>query len=102
MVQINTPDCDDCYDNVNAFYFTYQKKNEYGVGLDYVEHANCFEGLSLELGDAEDLYLFDVDINENFKNIDREELKKLFDRIHHTIITQLHLRFTWLCKATIQ
>lgn len=88
IVNIYSPDCDDCCNNINAYYFHYEKINEYGAKLNYTEYVNCFEDIALNKKSR----LFGLDINKEFK-CNSNELKKLFMNLHNSIITKIKKYF---------
>ena len=84
IVKIYSPDCDDCCNNINSYYFHYEKKNEYGATLKYTEYVNCFENIALN----KKTRLFGLDINKEFNCISNE-LKELFINLNNLIITKI-------------
>jgi len=66
-LQVYTPDCDDCINNINAHYFIYEIINDYGAIQRYTEYVNCFEGLVFN---PNKLKLFNINIDN--KNDFRE------------------------------
>ena len=81
-LDVYTPDCEP-YNNVNAYYFTCEKINEYGAKLCYVEYVNCFETF---VNNKTKNKLFDI----QFK---KEENKKFFLEINDFIIKKVKKHF---------
>lgn len=88
-LNVLTPDCDDCSENLNAHYFTFAITNEFGAKLNYVEYINCFSVLASKINSFDRLRLFNLDINEEFKPNDKNELKKIFLEINDCIVKKL-------------
>lgn len=88
-LNVLTPDCDDCSENLNAHYFTFAITNEFGAKLNYVEYINCFSVLESKIDSFGNLRLFNLDINKEFKPNEKNELKKLFLEINDCIVKKV-------------
>lgn len=85
---IHSPDCDQDT-HVNAYYFFLQTTNEYGAKLNYVEYANCFHELASRLDSDDYMRLFYLDINNEFKDANHNELKELFLKINRCVLRKV-------------
>lgn len=81
-LNVYTPDCDEYDDNVNCYYFTYEKINEYGAKLCYVEYVNCFER-----------FVNDKIKNTLFGTKFKKENKEFFLEINDFIIKEVKKHF---------
>ena len=88
-LNVFTPDCDECSENLNAHYFTFTETNKFGAKFNYVEYINCFSVLASKIDSLRYLRLFNLDINEEFKPNEKNELKKLFLEINDCIVKKL-------------
>ena len=82
---VNTPDCDDFSENLNAHYFTYTFTNEYGAKLKYVEYINCFHVLASKINLRENLSLFNLDIDKEFTLNEKIRLRQIFLELHDCV-----------------
>ena len=48
-LQVYSPDCDQYQKNLHAYYFIYEKINEYGAKIRYTEYVNCFNILAINI-----------------------------------------------------
>ena len=86
---VNTPDCDQFSENLNAYYFCFNITNKYGANFNYVEYIDCFSVLASKIDSLGYLSLFNLDINKEFKSNEKNELKKLFLEINDCIVKKL-------------
>ena len=87
--QVCTPDCDDCSENLNAYYFTFAMTNKFGAKCNYVEYINCFSVLASKIDSLGYLRLFNLDINKEFKSNEKNEFKNLFLEINECIVKKI-------------
>ena len=87
--QVCTPDCDDCSENLNAHYFVFTDTNKFGAKNNYVEYIDCFSVLAFKIDSFGYLRLFNLNINEEFKPNEKNELKKLFLEINDCIVKKV-------------
>lgn len=92
IFQVHTPDSDD-WNNIYSYYFVFETINEYGAKLKYVEYVDCFEKIAFGIGHKKYLKLFNLDINKEFENIDKNELKDFFLEINEYIIKKVKNHF---------
>ena len=92
LFQVHTPDCDDA-ENIYSYYFVFETINEYGAKQNYVEYVDCFEKIAFRIGNNKYLKLFNLDINKEFENIDKNELKDFFLEINEYIIKKVKEHF---------
>ena len=85
-LNVLTPDCDDCSENLNAHYFTFAITNKFGATFNYVEYIDCFSVLASKIDSFDRLRLFNLDINEEFTPNEKNELKKIFLEINDCIV----------------
>ena len=88
-LNVFTPDCDDCSENLNAHYFNFAITNKFGAKLNYVEYINCFSVLASKINSFDRLRLFNLDINKEFTPNDKNELKKIFLEINDCIVKKV-------------
>ena len=88
-LNVFTPDCDDCSENLNAHYFTFAITNKLGATFNYVEYIDCFSVLASKIDSFDRLRLFNLDINKEFIPNEKNELKKLFLEINDCIVKKL-------------
>ena len=93
IVNVNTPDCDGCENEINAYYFVFEIKNEFGAIMRYVEYVDCFKKLASKIDKTDLLLLFNLNINKEFNKEDKNELKKLFIKIDECIIKKIKKHF---------
>ena len=91
-LKVYTPDCDLC-DSINSYYFAFEIINEFGAEHRYVEFVNCFKVLASKIGTVKFLRLFGMDVNEEFKDINKEELKQFFMEMNDYIIDKIKIHF---------
>lgn len=92
--KLHAPDCDE-WSYLNAYYFEYCKTNQYGRKVRYTEHVTCFKEVANKLDETNDcLLLFDIDVNEEFKNVEKIVLRELFLQIHEKIIEKLNATYS--------
>lgn len=87
-ITIQTPDCEQYMDDINAHYMCYEKINEYGAKQRYVEYVDCFKKLAININNNKKLKLFDLDIelSNNIKETQDLFLKLNQDILHKTSI----------------
>ena len=88
-LNVFTPDCDDCSENLNAHYFVFTDTNKFGAKNNYVEYIDCFSVLASKIDSFGYLRLFNLNINEEFKPNEKNELKKLFLEINDCIVKKV-------------
>jgi hypothetical protein len=81
------------WSEINAYYFVYET-NEYGCRESYIEYVNCFEEIANKLCTEKNLYLFNLNINKEFQDVDKELLKNAFLEINEIIVdkAKLHIK----------
>ena len=92
LLEIKTPDLDD-WSEITTYYFVYETINEYGCRQQYTEYVNCFEEIANKLYTKKNLYLFNLDINKEFQDVDKELLKNVFLEINEIIVDKVKLCF---------
>jgi hypothetical protein len=92
IFRIHIPDYNN-WSNIKSYYFTYETINEYNIKYIYIEYANCFEDIANKLNTKKYLYLFNLDINKEFEDIDKSILREYFLEINKNIITKLKTQF---------
>jgi len=90
LLEIKPPDLDD-WSDIIGYYFVYETINEYEGKNKYTEYVNCFEEIANKLCTEKDLYLFNLNINKEFKDVDKELLKNCFEEIANKLCTEKDL-----------
>jgi len=94
LLQIKAPDSDD-WSDIRGYYFGYETINEYGSKNKYIEYVNCFEVIANKLCTEKDLHLFNLNINKEFEDVDKELLKNYFLKINEIIINKVKMCFKY-------
>jgi len=97
LLEIKPPDLDD-WSDIIGYYFVYETINEYEGKNKYTEYVNCFEEIANKLCTEKDLYLFNLNINKEFKDVDKELLKNYFLEINEIIINKVKMCFKYHLK----
>jgi len=83
-LQVYTPDCDDCINNINTHYFIYEIINDYGAIQRYSEYVNCFEELVFNPNKLK-LFNINIDNKNDFRELFLIINKNIKDKIKHLI-----------------
>jgi len=92
-LQVYSPDCDQYQKNLHAYYFIYEKINEYGAKIRYTEYVNCFDILAININSNKKLALFDLNLNKELTNDNKEKIQDLFLKLSEDVLHKISIWF---------
>lgn len=92
-LNVHSPDCEQYNEYLHAYYFCYEKINKYGAKERYIEYVNCFDILAININSDKKLKLFDLDINKELTNNNKEKIQDLFLNLSKDILYKTSIWF---------